>query len=63
MTGILKKIFLGVLVNNFKRLDINFSNLLSDEIKNAWRSYSLDTSILNENRLRYLEYHNTLLRT
>lgn len=42
--------------------EILFSSQLSSEIKEKWKHYKLDSDILNPERLKYLEYHNTLLR-
>ena len=41
---------------------IIFSNLLSDDVIEKWKDYRLDNILLNDERLRYLSYHNTLLR-
>ncbi len=42
--------------------EIIFSDLLSDEVVEKWKDYKLDNTLLNEERLRYLSYHNTLLK-
>lgn len=41
---------------------IIFSHLISDEIKNHLKGYSLDKAVLNEERLKYLKYHQSKLK-
>ncbi|MDX4065008.1 HNH endonuclease signature motif containing protein [Aliarcobacter skirrowii] len=41
---------------------IIFSNQVNNDVVEFWKDYKLDKDILNEERLKYLEYHNGLLR-
>lgn len=41
--------------------EIIFSNRLSDDVKDFWKSYRLESIILNEKRKKYLAYHRQLM--
>lgn len=42
--------------------EIVFSKQVNDDVIRFWKNYKLEKNILNEERLKYLEYHNQLLR-
>ena len=41
--------------------NILFSNRISDDVKNFWKEYKLENTILNQNRKEYLAYHRNLM--
>ncbi|OCM00491.1 hypothetical protein AAX29_00495 [Aliarcobacter thereius] len=42
--------------------NIVFSQKLSSDVVNFWKDYKLNPILLNSERLKYLEYHNSLLK-
>jgi hypothetical protein len=41
--------------------EILFSNRIADDVKEFWKEYKLDSTILNEERKNYLVYHRNLM--
>ena len=39
-----------------------FSNRISEDVKEFWKDYKLENTILNEKRKRYLSYHRDLMK-
>ena len=40
-----------------------FSNRISEDVKDFWKGYKLEDTILNEKRKEYLAYHRNLMTT